>query len=115
MESTKPSPDLKKYSRVNTTVFDVWDDWKEYREGNLAGHFSNSKLVLAMKVIARELQQRMNVADRTLLEGLWDLEKARVRLREKGGRSTIACLVSAIMLKHGGNIDKRRKQLVLEY
>jgi hypothetical protein len=30
-------------ARFETTVFDVWNDLKEYREGSSAGHFSKTK------------------------------------------------------------------------
>lgn len=107
------------YALIDTTVFDVWRDLKEYEEGGLKRPAKDqdgreSKRILAMRIIARELRQRMR-ANRTLAEGLGDLEVARRKLRLKGGAGTISCLVNAIRLKNGFKIDSRTKQFVFEY
>lgn len=97
------------YALIDTTVFDIWRDLKEYEEGGLKRPAKDqdgreSKRILAMRIIARELRQRMR-ANRTLAEGLGDLEVARRKLRLKGGAGTISCLVNAIRLKNGFKID----------
>jgi hypothetical protein len=57
----------------------------------------------------------MSYENRTIPQGLGDLEIARRKLGGRGGAGTISSLVSAIRLKNGEKIDTRRKQLPLEY
>jgi hypothetical protein len=107
---------VMRYSSFETTVFDVWNDLKEYREGSSAGHFSKTKRE-RLSAIARELRDRMISASRSLPEALWDLEIARRKLWQKGMRrsGTIAILVASIRLKNGYSWNMKKPPKLLEY
>jgi hypothetical protein len=86
------------YLRIDTTVFDVWIELKEYKELDYSKGSQTKicKRVIALGTIARKLRQRMSDENR-------------------GGSGSIACLVSAIRVKNGFKIGSQTKNLVFEY
>jgi hypothetical protein len=103
------------HSSRNSTVFDVWEDWKIIRDISPRAHRFSSKRHLATKAIGLEVLRRMNDANRTVKEALGDLEGARLKMVVRGGHGTIASLAYAIRAKNGMKMDPRLKPVILEY
>jgi hypothetical protein len=100
------------YGNSDTTVFDVRRDLiqilNDMKSSSPIPKCLDSR-IRAIKMIVREVRQRMVDANRTLPEALGDLERIRFKFADNGGTGTIAELVVAIKFDSGIYRDERRK------